>query len=90
MAREATTTARGTFDRADGNASVEARATASEGPSCEQCGVPLRGRKERFCSDRCRMRLRRETTVNRRHELVRQLREAVMAVEAELLNRSGE
>ncbi len=90
MAREATTTARDTFNRFDGNASVESRTTLSQGPSCARCGVPLQGRKERFCSDRCRMRPRRETTVNRRHELVRQLREAVMAVEAELLNRSGE
>ena len=38
---------------------AEPRTTASEGPSCDHCGRPLRGRKQRFCSDRCRMRDRR-------------------------------
>jgi len=34
----------------------ESRTTASGDHSCEQCGKPLSGRKERFCSDGCRMR----------------------------------
>jgi hypothetical protein len=37
----------------------ESRTTASGGHSCASCGRPLTGRKERFCSDRCRMAMRR-------------------------------
>ena len=36
--------------------STEARTTACQGQPCERCGRPLKGRQERFCSDRCRMR----------------------------------
>ena len=35
---------------------LEGQTTASAGRSCAQCGCPLTGRKERFCSDACRMR----------------------------------
>jgi hypothetical protein len=28
---------------------------------CEQCGTPLKGRQRRYCSERCRARVRRKT-----------------------------
>ena len=59
--------------------------TASEPPSCTHCGRPLTGRKERFCSDRCRMRFRRTIEEKRRRDLIDQLREVVTEVEIELL-----
>ena len=64
---------------------VEPRTTASEGASCARCGVPLQGRKERFCSDRRRMRVRRERIDIRRRHLFSQLREVVAALEDELV-----
>lgn len=65
--------------------SLEPRTTASDTPSCAQCGRPLRGRQERFCSDRCRMRLRRDDEAIRRRELLGRLQDLVGEVETELL-----
>jgi len=39
---------------------ADGRRSASEGRSCEHCNRPLTGKKERFCSDACRMAWRRE------------------------------
>ena len=64
---------------------VEPRTTAFEGLSCERCGVPLTGRKERFCSNRCRMRARRAVQATRRRDALRQIRDAVTVLEDELL-----
>jgi hypothetical protein len=38
------------------------RTTASESRFCEGCGRPLTGRKRRCCSDRCRIRTRRQSS----------------------------
>jgi hypothetical protein len=43
----------------------EARTTASSGLSCATCGRRLTGRKQRFCSDRCRMQARRAASAAR-------------------------
>lgn len=37
----------------------EGERAAFLGRVCERCGKPLKGRKERFCSDACRMRVLR-------------------------------
>lgn len=63
----------------------------SAGRSCRRCGHEIRGRRKNgYCSDRCRMRDNRERDAERRRGLVAQLREAVAAVERELLAGSGE
>lgn len=65
------------------------RTTASEGASCDRCGRPLTGRKQRFCSDRCRMRARRTIDEERRRDLMNELHRVVRAVEVELLREVG-
>jgi predicted nucleic acid-binding Zn ribbon protein len=64
--------------------SSESRTTASAGRSCEQCGKPLAGRKERFCSDGCRMRDRRQEQAARIDELLTTIEESVTALRGEL------
>lgn len=45
-----------------GNGRSETRTTGSEGQSCLQCGSPIGGRRRNgYCSDRCRMRTRRQS-----------------------------
>ena len=55
----------------------ETRTTAFSGPSCEECGRVLTGRKTRFCSDRCRMRDRRRHQQLRRLDLLDTIMSAV-------------
>lgn len=62
----------------------EGRTTASEGLSCQECGVLLTGRKERFCSDRCRMKARRAKQQERVNELLAAIETAVCALRGEL------
>lgn len=62
----------------------ETRTTAFSGRSCNQCGRPLTGRKQRFCSDRCRMQDRRAKENRRRSDLLNRLRQAVSELEREL------
>ncbi len=71
---------------------LQTRTTASEGPSCARCGGPLRGRRRTFCSDGCRMQARRAEQsdhearhVTRRQALLETIREAVAALEEELI-----
>jgi predicted nucleic acid-binding Zn ribbon protein len=60
--------------------------TASDDQSCRQCGGPIRGRRRNgFCSDRCRMRVKREEEAERRRTLMSRLEEAVAAVALELV-----
>ena len=68
---------------------LQPRTTASEGAFCDQCGRRLTGRKARFCSDRCRMRMRRTIEEERRRDLMNELHRAVRAVEVELLREVG-
>ncbi len=52
---------------------------------CRQCGGQINGRRRnRFCSDRCRMDARRERETKRRPELMRELHQAVQALETHL------
>ena len=68
--------------KADTDRGLEPRTTA-EGRPCVGCDSPLRGRKERFCSDRCRMQYRRAAEVERRRELLNQLQGIVSQVRQE-------
>lgn len=63
---------------------AQPRTPASEARFCVGCGTPLTGRKQRFCSDRCRMRHRRTARAARRQCLLANLRQALSALEAEL------
>jgi uncharacterized protein with Zn-ribbon domain DUF2116 len=63
---------------------IEGRTTASETHSCEHCGEVLTGRKERFCSDRCRMKARRAKQQERVNELLTTIETAVSALRVEL------
>jgi hypothetical protein len=56
------------------------RRSASEGPSCERCKRPLTGKKERFCSDACRMRLRRDNEATDFNGVLDLIEEAVAAL----------
>ena len=62
----------------------EPRTTASEGPSCDWCGRRLTGRKQRFCSDRCRMRRRRHAQRLKRLELLDTIEAAAQDLRNEL------
>ena len=64
---------------------LQPRTTASSGQSCEQCTRPLTGRKERFCSDRCRMRHQRDRDRRKRSELLDALSAAVEQLRREVL-----
>jgi predicted nucleic acid-binding Zn ribbon protein len=66
------------------NRGPETRTTASAGRFCEHCGRPLTGRKERFCSDRCRMAVRREHQRRRRLQLLNAIGAAVEELRREL------
>lgn len=63
----------------------ETRTPASEGHSCGLCERPLTGRKQRFCSDRCRMAVRRERERARLDQLVRRLEDALGALRQALV-----
>ncbi len=63
------------------------RTSACQRPSCRQCGGPIRGRRRNgFCSDRCRLRVRRAAVRARRQELVETMKQTLAAVEEELLS----
>ena len=66
--------------------SLQTRTTAA-GRHCKRCGDPTPGRhRNGFCSDRCRMAARREVAAARRQGVLQRLRDAVRAVEQELLD----
>ena len=60
------------------------RRSASNGRLCEQCVRELTGRKERFCSDRCRMRRHRAKQAAHRGNLISTLEQTVAAVKDDL------
>jgi hypothetical protein len=62
----------------------EPRTTAFSSQSCERCQRPLTGRKERFCSDRCRMAVRRQSQTARVRRLLTAIEESVAALRGEL------
>ena len=62
----------------------EGRRSASEGRFCERCKGSLRGRKERFCSDACRMAARRERQSERLDHLLTQLAQVLADLRSEL------
>jgi hypothetical protein len=65
---------------------IETRTTGSQAQSCRHCGRPIRGRRRNgFCSDRCRMRVRREKDAARIDDLLRQVEDGVGALREELI-----
>lgn len=64
---------------------LETRTTAFESQPCEQCKRPLTGRKQRFCSDACRLRHRREQDRARLGELLHRLESDLHALREELV-----
>ena len=73
----------------------ETRTTALEGhpgeESCLRCGRTVHGRRRNgYCSDRCRMAVRRAAEANRKRRLLKNLKEAVAAMEAELVSPSAD
>jgi hypothetical protein len=76
-----------------GDHGPETRTTALNGhrsDDCLRCGRTVHGRRRNgFCSDRCRMATRREEEANRKGQLLKNLKEAVAAVEAELISPSA-
>lgn len=71
--------------QSEGDRSPEPRTTAFAARSCGSCGRPLTGRKERFCSDRCRMRDRRQRERDRLAELLQRLENGLATLRVELL-----
>ncbi len=69
--------------KADTGRGLEPRTTAQERRSCVGCHSPLRGRQERFCSDRCRMQHRRAEEGERRRDLLDRLQGIVSQVRQE-------
>jgi predicted nucleic acid-binding Zn ribbon protein len=66
-----------------GDRGPETRTTACAG-QCRLCGRPLTGRKQRFCSDACRMAARRERQQHRGLELLNTIVGAVEELRADL------
>jgi predicted nucleic acid-binding Zn ribbon protein len=63
---------------------LQTRTTASA-QHCTRCGDPVAGRRRNgFCSDRCRMALKRETAAAHTRKLFTTLRQTVTAIEQEL------
>ena len=57
--------------------------------SCKRCGRPIKGRRRNgFCSDGCRMAVRREVIAARQRKVLDRLKEAVDAVEDEFGSKS--
>jgi hypothetical protein len=69
----------------NGDSGPESRTTASDDRSCERCGRLLSGRKERFCSDSCRMATRREEECARVEKLLQRLDDDLGALRQEQL-----
>ena len=69
-----------------GDRAPETERPVSEGRVCEGCGKSLTGRRPqaRFCSDRCRSRVKRDARSNRLAELANRLDETVVALRREL------
>ena len=63
---------------------LEPRTTASPGQPCERCSRPLNGRKQRFCSDKCRMKAHRQQQAARVTSLINAIEESAKALKAEL------
>ena len=71
------------------NSRSETRTTGSDGQSCRRCGEPIRGRRRNgYCSDRCRMRDRRERERMRVGDLMRQLANNLDALRDELVGQA--
>jgi predicted nucleic acid-binding Zn ribbon protein len=65
---------------------LETRTTGSEGQSCRRCGGPINGRRRNgYCSDRCRMRNRREQNRARLAALLQRLEDDLRALRDELV-----
>jgi hypothetical protein len=62
----------------------ESGTTASESQSCERCELPLTGRKQRWCSDCCRMQDRGERRAGRLNETMAAIENALAALRFEL------
>ena len=60
------------------------RTTGSEDRPCIRCGRQLQLRQQRYCSDRCRMRDRREAEAVRKRDLVSRLDAVVAEAKREL------
>jgi hypothetical protein len=60
--------------------------TAFADRSCGTCGRPLTGRKEKFCSTRCRMRAYRAARQQKRRGLLERLRQTLTELERELFD----
>lgn len=65
---------------------LKTRTPASEHASCERCGDPLTGRKERFCSDACRMAVRRADQTRRIAAWLGSMEQAIAGLKDELLD----
>jgi predicted nucleic acid-binding Zn ribbon protein len=64
----------------------ETRTTGSEGQSCRYCGGPIAGRRRNgYCSDRCRMKDRRQKQAEGHRQLIADLRAVVDRVDRVLM-----
>jgi predicted nucleic acid-binding Zn ribbon protein len=71
-----------TIEEQDDRAS-KGQTTASE-HTCGECGQPLTGQKERFCSDKCRMRAHRAAQEANRRALIAKVKQSVDELEEAL------
>lgn len=70
---------------------LESRTTGAAGQSCRRCGAPIKGRRRNgFCSDKCRMKDRRERNAQRRRQTVEQMKQFFTELERELLGKGHE
>jgi predicted nucleic acid-binding Zn ribbon protein len=76
-------------DRPGGDRPLETRTTGSglERQTYTLCGRPIKGRRRNgFCSDRCRMRTKRQEAATRLEKMVRSLETITAELREELLN----
>ena len=66
---------------------VETRTPGSERRSCRWCAGEIRGRRQKFCSDRCRMQNRRAERAARIEEWLVTIDESVRRLRRELASR---
>jgi predicted nucleic acid-binding Zn ribbon protein len=63
---------------------LESRRSASKALFCERCQAPLTGKKDRWCSDACRMADRRQRQAARLRDLITIIETSVAALRSEL------
>jgi predicted nucleic acid-binding Zn ribbon protein len=69
---------------------VETRTSAPSGRACQLCGQPVTGRRRnQFCSDRCRLRVKRATRTARLESLFKAAEQTLADLRREVMRQGN-